>query len=168
MTKSGNRNVDNFIYVPNSITLRSPKNSLTMCAWVNVSDWYGNSWAPMFYKANNGYGMYGIQLLDFSNSKQIEVHLNNFYVNSDYTFSLSQWYFVVFTWDGGTARYYVNGDLIEQKTLTGTITPDNEPLIIGQDMPEVNEKLKGKLDEIRIYNKAIPESTIDSIYNLNH
>lgn len=160
--------IDNYIYVPNSLTLRTPKNSISMCAWVYVNNWYNNNWSPIFVKANSGYGMYGMQLLNFSDAKLLEVHLNDYYINSNYTFSLNQWYFIVFTWDGGTAKYYANGYLIEQKTLTGTITADNEPLIIGQDPPEINEYLKGKLDEIRIYDKAIPASTVDSIYALNH
>lgn len=101
-------------------------------------------------KANSDYGMYGMQLLNFPDNKLLEVHLNDYYVNCNDTFNLNQWYFILFTWDGDSAKYYVNGELIEQKTLTGTITADNEPLIIGQDLPVINEYLKGKLDEIRI------------------
>lgn len=156
------------LYIPSSSTLKTPKNSISMCTWVNVNDWYNTNWAPLFVKSNSGYGMYGMQLLNFSDAKQLEVHLNSYYANANYTFSLNQWYFVVFTWDGNTARYYVNGSQIGQKSVTGNITSDNEPLIIGQDPPEINEYLKGKLDEIRIYDKAISQNSIDSLYNLTH
>ena len=35
-------------------------------------EWYNNKWAPIFAKSNNsGYGMYGFQILNFSNRKRI-------------------------------------------------------------------------------------------------
>ena len=66
-------------------------------------------------------------LLNFPDNKLLEVHLNDYYGNSNYTFNLDQWYFILFTWNGSSSKYYVNEEPIEQKTLTGTITADNEP-----------------------------------------
>lgn len=40
----------------------------------------------------------------------------------------------------------------------------NSPLIIGKDIPGLVEYANGKIDEIRIYNRALSDSEIKFLY----
>jgi len=161
--------IDDYIVVQNSASLSGPSKSISICAWVYVEDWYKNNWAPILVKSNtSAYGMYGMQLINFTDRRQFEVHLNHEYRNLDCSFDRLRWYFLVFTWDGTTCRYYIDGGYSGQKSYSGILATDRVPLLIGIDPPELTEYLNGKLDEIRIYDKAISQHTIDSLYALNH
>ena len=155
---------NSYISIPNSTSLTSFEQSISMCAWIKINDWYSGKWAPVFTKSNtSSYGMYTMMVLQ---TNKLEIILNSYKIWYDYTFQLNNWYFVVFTWDGSYGRYYVNGALIGTNTLTGTMTKDSKPLIIGKDTPEITEYLDGKLDDIRIYNYSISSQMIDSLYHI--
>jgi gliding motility-associated-like protein len=78
--------------------------------------------------------------------------------------ALNQWYCAVFTWDGDTMRMYLNGVKTFQygnKNLpNNSTTADN--LFIGKSN-DANYPFyfQGKLDEIRIYNRALRPSEIN-------
>lgn len=173
--KNGNSNsamnfdgVNDYLSIPSSNSLNSTTNSMSVCAWIFINEWYELYWSPIIAKSNNsGYGMYGFQLLNFNSRKQFEVQLKGNFINADYTFNKQQWYFVSFTWDGNICKYFINGSKIFERTWNGTLNANSSPLLIGKDTPEITEYLNGKLDEIRIYDKAISENQVDSLYRLN-
>jgi hypothetical protein len=155
----------NYMQIPTSISLVSPESGITMSAWVYVNNWYSGRWAPVFTKSNTShYGMYTMMLLQ---DDGLEIELNSSRVYYPYTFLLNNWYFVTYTWDGSQGRYYINGTNIGSSNLSGKINLDSKPLMIGKDTPEATEYLNGKLDDIRIYNYAISDIMIDSLYHLN-
>lgn len=161
--------INDYISIPTSNSLESTNNAISLSTWVYISDWYNNNWAPIIAKSNNsGYGMYGFQLLNFSNRKQYEVQLKGNFINADHVFQRNQWYHVAFTWDGANCKYFINGSKFYQREWSGTIAADPRPLLIGKDTPEITEYLNGKIDDIRIYDKAIGESQVDSLYRLNN
>jgi len=81
------------------------------------------------------------------------------------TVSVNSWYMVVSTLKNDTVKVYVNGIFKGSGTLTGPIMQDTKPLEIGRDVPGSTEYFHGKIDEIRIYNRAITEREIDSLYD---
>jgi hypothetical protein len=72
-----------------------------------------------------------------------------------------QWMIVVFTYDGYESKLYVNGKLKKASAGTGIFTPNTNDLFIGR-AENVNNLywLKGVIDEIRIYNKALCASAV--------
>lgn len=66
------------------------------------------------------------------------------------------WYAVAYTYDGTTARFYINGALAQTTVKSDTFTPNTDDLFIGYS-PEVGGEywLNGVIDEIRIYNQAL-------------
>lgn len=156
---------NSYMQIPSSISLVSPENAITMSAWVYINNWYSSRWAPIFTKSNTShYGMYTMMLLQ---DNGLEIELNNTRIYYPYSFLINTWYFVTYTWDGLNGRYYINGSLIGSNNYTGKIKLDSKPLMIGKDSPEVTEYLNGKLDDLRIYNYAITDGMIDSLYHLN-
>jgi hypothetical protein len=77
----------------------------------------------------------------------------------------NQWYNVLYTNDGKTARLYVNCELKYEVVFPETFT-NNEDLFFGKsDDPFFPFWLNGDLDDIRIYNRALNDKEIFSLCN---
>jgi len=83
----------------------------------------------------------------------------------------NQWNHVVFTWDGRRQRVYVNGALKETYTISDRIyslatATDPWSLRIGRGAgdDDWDERFNGKIDELRIYGRALSSSEITDHY----
>ncbi len=57
--------------------------------------------------------------------------------------------------------------MIGSKQMTGINSYRKSlPLIIGKDIPGLTEYANGKIDDIRIYNRALSDKEIEAIYLL--
>lgn len=75
----------------------------------------------------------------------------------------NQWYTIAYTYDGATAKFFVNGALAYSMPNPHqiTFTPNSYDLFIGKhENPLFPYYLNGVIDEIRIYNKAISNQEI--------
>ncbi len=88
-----------------------------------------------------------------------------------------QWSYLVATYEAGTgtAKLYLNGKIISQKTLFRNlpVKPAYQPLIIGRhNQPEkLNERspvelnmFNGFMDELKIYNRALTKTEIENSF----
>ena len=74
------------------------------------------------------------------------------------------WYMVTATYDGSYMKLYINGVLENSTALTGSLIYYNEnPLKLGHSV--YTQFFRGKLDEIKIYNKALNQTQITQLYN---
>ncbi|MFA6468411.1 MAG: LamG-like jellyroll fold domain-containing protein, partial [Bacteroidota bacterium] len=81
------------------------------------------------------------------------------------------WYHIILTYDNDSnvVKIFLNGLLIDVETnVIGNIASSSTPLNIGSH-PHYGDLYSwlGKLDDIRIYNRVISSSEIDSLYQLN-
>ncbi len=69
-----------------------------------------------------------------------------------------KWHHVVYTFESGEQNLYIDGILVVSKTQITTIGTNDQDLLIGNG---VNRSYywNGEIDEVRIYNHAIPEPT---------
>ena len=82
--------------------------------------------------------------------------------------NLNQWYHVVYTWDGTTGISYVDGVLINSSVSSNAaIGANNLSLLIGKaNWSNINsEPFHGWIDDINIYNCAITQQEVDSLFN---
>jgi hypothetical protein len=63
------------------------------------------------------------------------------------------------TYDGATQRLYVNGALVASRAQTGLIKTSTSALRIGGDSVW-GEYFGGKIDEVRVYNRALSQTEI--------
>ncbi|MEO8821514.1 MAG: LamG domain-containing protein [Ginsengibacter sp.] len=80
-----------------------------------------------------------------------------------------QWDYVAFTYDGLTAKLYVNGVLKDSKQKLVTFTDNSSDLFIGKHGdPPYPYFIKGVIDEIRIYNRALSANEIKQLIKLQY
>ncbi len=78
---------------------------------------------------------------------------------------ITKWNLYSFTWNGTNLTAYINGIQCGSTTPAGPInTTDTNPLYFGVDSG--NRYLNGALDDVRIYNRALPASEIKQLYNM--
>ena len=90
------------------------------------------------------------------------------YLNSVNTFDAGKWHHVVGTYDGAEMKIYVNGKLENTSDAqSGAINyPDRVFFSIGSYKDDNEDFVhKGKLDEVRLYDRALSEKEISN--NLN-
>ena len=160
---------DGYILVPNSASLQSPSSELTIASWVYLQGFNADSVFGMVMKTiSSVQGEYGLGYYVLSDQGNI------FYVQNGVVPSISQvglpqnaWHFLASSYDGDSIRIYFDGNLIGISELNVTIAPDNNPLSLGLESNGINEYLLGKMDDIRIYNRALSHSEILDLYNEN-
>jgi hypothetical protein len=83
-----------------------------------------------------------------------------FGVSSPQTISMNQWYHLAFTYDGTTSKLYVNGEeKASSTTSAGAITSTAGNIYIGK--PEfANHSFTGSIDEVAIWDNALPAADI--------
>ncbi len=157
-----------YLSIPNSYSLQSPTTQLTISAWVYIRD-TPNGNVPILCKSLTlNAGQYSFNLHGPKNNIALGVvnsHGVPVAINAPYLFDLNKWYFISVSWDGSNVRFFVNQNKVITTTLADTLLPDNNPLEIGIDVPGATEYFQGKLDDIRIYNRALSENEIDSLYH---
>ena len=166
---------DSQIVVPSSASssLETATAAGTMAAWIRLDGYSisGQSFGPILMKATTTGGtassnpfMYRMLV----SSGGIGIALNNWNngVSGSYSFdtSGSLWYHVASTWDGNSAKFYVDGTLIENQPYSQTTAGDGLDMVIGADSPGFYESFNGTLDEIRIYNRALSAAEIEAVY----
>jgi len=84
------------------------------------------------------------------------------------TIPLNDWTNVVFTYDGLEAKLFKNGVLTNTGSFSFSLANSLQPLYIGKEFnssdPANNRWFKGKLDDIGIWNRALTEEEITSLY----
>jgi uncharacterized protein (TIGR03437 family) len=77
--------------------------------------------------------------------------------------SLGVWSYVVVTYDGSAARFYVNGSLTNTVPMSGTRNSDSNTFNVGTE--SCRGYLHGSLDEVRVAQGAWPSTLIQTMYN---
>jgi hypothetical protein len=76
------------------------------------------------------------------------------------TLTLNTWTHLAGTYDGTALRLYVNGALVATFAQTGSMTATTGALRIGGDFS--NEFFTGLIDEVRVYNRALSQTEIQT------
>lgn len=75
-----------------------------------------------------------------------------------------QWYHLVGTFDGSDIKVYLDGVLKDTTSVGGDIDDDNLPLRIGSD--DGGAFFDGLVDDVRIYDRALNVTEVQTIYTL--
>ncbi|HMH23097.1 MAG TPA: LamG domain-containing protein [Puia sp.] len=76
------------------------------------------------------------------------------------------WYMLTYTYDGLNAKFYVNGELKDSRPFSIPFTDNANDLYIGRKgWDQYPYWVNGVIDEIRIYNRALPPQALKQLYN---
>ena len=82
--------------------------------------------------------------------------------------STGQWVYVFSTYDGKNIKNYINGQLmntIEQNGEISTNTPIGAFTIGNYNSPSSSYAFRGRIDDLRVYNRALSPQEVSDLYN---
>lgn len=155
---------DDTIEVPDSISLRSPTNAISIAVWIKPDTTY--IIIPILGKGitNRQYGLWS----DCNRSLQIneEWGVTDLYVgcNQSPGLQVGVWRHLVVTWDGKTCKAYADGVQFGEREGEGVLPANNEALFIGVDHPGNSEYFRGDMDELAIWNRTLTAEEVGRLY----
>lgn len=150
------------VEVPHHASL-SPRNALTIEAWVNPSTTM--NWRKVISKSvgnNTDYSIFQGAENNLAFSIKMGSVARTAYAPAN-SVPLGEWTYVVGTYDGSRMKLYLNGNLVKTINISGQINTHNEPLRIGGENP--GAYFEGMIDEVKIYNEALSAAEILDRYN---
>ena len=168
---------DDYIDCGNPSSLQITGNTITLSAWIHTPETVPANGDRLIVKEMSGnndpyvaYVLYrnnSTATFWFGVSTGVAGSFNQ--VGNTTALVANQWYHVVGVYNGTDLRLYLNGALDSTPVAeTDNIGSTAESVVLGADTapnPDV-EHLNGKLDDVRVYNRALSASEVSSLYNL--
>jgi hypothetical protein len=175
--------VNNYMRIKNSPSL-NPQN-ISIMAVVKINDFYkgschGNQIIGKGYP-DYAKGFYVLRFYDYTPVCEAPVKTDMEFFNgafgdnnplgtatgaaADSVFiKKATWYTVVYTYDGKESRLYINGVLKDARVKSAVFTPNTNDVLIGKhEDPPFPYYFNGIIDEIRLYNRALPATQVQRL-----
>lgn len=146
-----------WISIPNSDFGYS--NLISITAWAKASE---HRTAKLVQKGDwNGFGI-GLDLWEGWQASFAMTDLTTIDLNIAQRPQLNRWYHLAATYDGSSARLYIDGQLAKTITVNKTLRQNHRNLSLGCD--NGNQKFfAGRIDEISVWTKALTTAEIGQI-----
>ncbi len=107
--------------------------------------------------------LYGVN--DPANLCSQQIGQNSAYINTGGTVPTNQWHCLVCTYENGLQKIYLNGLLVQTSTTTFTTLRQctNSNIQIGSWWSSDLQRFKGKMDDVRIYNRALNQNEVNAL-----
>ena len=157
--------VDDKVVVPDSNSL-DLTNKLTLEVWVYPTSSM-NGWDTILLKEQPPGSLVYALYVDTANN----LPYGGIYANGEQILQgtsplpLNTWSQLALSYDGATLRLYVNGQLVRSKAQTGSLPVTSGVLGIGGNNIWSDQYFSGRIDEIRIYNRALTQQEIQNDMN---
>jgi len=162
-------------------------NHFTLSVWICftdtvstfvINDWYGSTVIMKGNQAGKS-GSYGINIANYVQGEPITFentaawfHVNPNAGTTSYTvgsqkgiFSPHRWYHLVCTLNGNTLKLFVDGECVATSSMSGALTASDLPLAIGRKGSDAHHFFKGRIDDIRIYDRALADQEIQALFH---
>jgi hypothetical protein len=156
----------NIVYYPVQPWMNTNTVLMTVEAWVYCNDLNGyQAFVARHYSTNLWFGLDGNRLRFYRSGGSL--------ADSDGTLAVGRWTHVAVTYDGATARFYINGANAGVKALGSAGNNCTHPLSLGgqQDILNLGDVLaggyafNGYLDEVRLWSVVRSPSAISANMN---
>lgn len=142
-------------------------NGMTLEAWVRPTA--SSGWRTVFLKENGGELAYGMYARESTNRSSAWIRTNPTSGSSKSTsgtpgLTLNSWTHMAATYDGASLKLFINGVQISTRAYTGNMYTSTGPLKIGGNAVW-GEYFAGQIDEVRVYNRALLQSEIQTDMN---
>jgi subtilisin family serine protease len=156
--------VNDYVSLGNPASL-IPANALTMASWVKVNDTSANRF---FISKYDGIAPHADTYLRYQAGKGIMCAVGGTAMTATATIAVGQWYHAACTYDGATIRVYLNGVQIATAAKTGPIADEaGTDWLLGARTPASPAVfMKGLMDDVRIYDRALTAADIAQLNSL--
>jgi hypothetical protein len=157
--------VNDYIFLGDPVSLR-PANFMTMAAWVNFSNLSVNR---MIVAKDDSNHPSNNTFLRVDKGGQFVCSIGGARTTVRSAVVTGQWIHLACTYDGSGIRVYVNGTQQGMIARTGPIADEvGVGWLIGARTPAAPAIfMSGKLDDVRIYSRALSANDILSLFNFN-
>jgi len=76
----------------------------------------------------------------------------------------NEWLQITGTYDGISAKIYLNGNLVDTHSLPGGIISGSHIAALGRNGTDAISYFEGSVDEVKIYNRALTDAEIKQLY----
>lgn len=159
----------------------NPTNQITVSSWVFFSGWYtGNCWVNSLiskwpdwdigsYRLGVQDSAYSCTLLNGIKKPQFLLRFMDWtlnFVDGINSILTWRWYFMAGTYDWSNLKLYLDWHSIWSLWVWKTLWTNNKELFFGKmNAPWYTYNLDWSLDEVRIYNRALSDFEIQTLYN---
>lgn len=153
--------LNNYSYTPITYSVWAYMNSYNVVDWGSSFIFNGIIGRDAFGNATEGIIAF-LNQYDASNVHKIMYYTGANSVNSTYTPPLNTWFHIVYTSDGSNSKFYINAVSVNEVTFSATQNAN-----LGFTIGSAGSRgfWDGKIDDIRIYNRALSQSEITQLYN---
>ena len=143
-----------------------PRSQFTLSCWVKLGA--GNDGTSIFDLGSTISKNWWLHTLPAASGKGIRFGMGNGVgdvTELDYAFpaaTADDWHYIATTYNGASVLLYVDGELIQ--TAVANIESDSMPLFVGQNALGA-AFYKGKLDELRFFNRQLSQTEIQMFMN---
>jgi hypothetical protein len=85
------------------------------------------------------------------------------FLSADFVMKPAVWHHVAGTYDGKRTRVYVDGKERASQEVGGPVRASPYPLLLGQDTFDHARTLKGDLDEVMVFNRALDAAEVEQL-----
>ncbi|AXY75749.1 LamG domain-containing protein [Paraflavitalea soli] len=170
-----------YMRVANSSSLNPPQ-AITLAAVVKINDFYrgechGNQILGKSYFTEYSNGYYALRVSDQVCNTPVDLNKEKFsgaygdnqgggpYALTDTVFAKTgQWYNIVYTYENGHSKIYINGELKDTRDIAKPFTPNPADVFFGKnDNSQYPYFFNGVIDDIRIYNRALCDGEVKQL-----
>ncbi len=155
---------NDYVGCGNGASLKITGTEITMVAWVKWDS--NNAWSTIAMKTSSGAWTDGYGLYAHSNST-VNFYVTRYNQNRATAAYAADglWHHVVGSYDGSNVRIWVDGVEGSPDSYTGSITDSNHAFEIGRGYSN-SYNFDGSIDDVRIYNRALSDAEVQTLYNL--
>jgi hypothetical protein len=146
-----------YISITNTPSIMGLNKKITVVCWVLVNS-YDNVFAAILCK-NFSSNVHALQLQLSTNT----ICSDAFTGSALATLTKGTWNHISLVVDGDIRRYYVNGINVGDKTISQIETNANT-LDIGRDLHGNVQFFRGKIDDLKIYNRVLSDDDVKALY----
>lgn len=137
------------------------RNALTIEAWFRV-DAFTQIWSALIAKGDSSWRLQGngnLNTLAFDTDG-----LNPPYLAGTRLVNDGRWHHVVAAYDGRAKYLWIDGELDAWTPATGSIAPNAQPVLIGENAEAPGRFWPGSIDEVAVYSRSLGPAEVLAHY----
>ncbi len=158
---------DDHVLIPHDSVFDISGNNLTMAVWIKIGS-FSVDWQNVMGKGDNPNGYrfvrdsYGGSVS--GNSVSFSPNISETY-NSSANINDGQWHHLAGTYDKANVRLYIDGSQVDSDATSGNLLANSNNVTIGHlERTSDSRHFNGKLDDARIYSRALTAAEILELY----